>query len=62
MRKNLLKPSLLLLTVALATSFGFSAFKPSEAAPPDESTPGSLQALDAKGVPRGLCPLKHTDV
>jgi Ca-activated chloride channel family protein len=65
MRQNLLKTSLLLLTVTLAASLVFSAFKPSgaaQAAPQDEATPGSLQALDAKGRPRGLCPLKHTDV
>ncbi len=65
MRQNLLKISLLLLTVTLATSLVFSAFKHSKtatAAPADEATPGSLQVLDAKGQLRGLCPLKHTDV
>ncbi|HWT01891.1 MAG TPA: VIT domain-containing protein [Pyrinomonadaceae bacterium] len=67
MRQNPLKISLLLLTVILATSLAFSNFKRSgaaqEAAPPAEtSSTGSLQALDAKGQPRGLCPLKHTDV
>ncbi|HJU56823.1 MAG TPA: VIT and VWA domain-containing protein, partial [Pyrinomonadaceae bacterium] len=56
----------LLLTITLATSLVFSAFKRSKAAttaaPADEATPGSLQVLDAKGQLRGLCPLKHTDV
>jgi Ca-activated chloride channel family protein len=28
----------------------------------EEATPGSLQVLDAKGQPRGVCPLKRTDV
>ncbi len=28
----------------------------------ETETPGSLQATDASGKPRGLCPLKHTDV
>jgi Ca-activated chloride channel family protein len=37
------------LTVALAT-------------PPEEISQGSLQVLDSKGQPSGVCPLKHTDV
>ncbi|MDT4969235.1 MAG: Ca-activated chloride channel [Acidobacteriota bacterium] len=32
------------------------------AAPQEEVAPGSLQALDAKGLPKGLCPLKQTNV
>ncbi|HYG80619.1 MAG TPA: VIT domain-containing protein [Pyrinomonadaceae bacterium] len=66
MRQNPLKPSLLLLTVILASSLVSHALRRSEAAPPappeETSSAGSLQALDPKGQPRGLCPLKHTDV
>jgi Ca-activated chloride channel family protein len=57
--------TLLLLVVSLAGVFAFTSFNHSDvalAAEQEDATPGSLQVLDAKGQPRGLCPLKHTDV
>ncbi len=64
MRHSLSKISLLLLTAAVATTLATARFSSSTAAPPQEDagSVGSLQALDAKGEARGLCPLKHTDV
>lgn len=63
MRKSLSKISLLLLTAAVGASFVTARFNSSAAAPQQEAaSAGSLQALDAKGEARGLCPLKHTDV
>ena len=55
----------LLLTTSLATVLTYASFDRSNialAAPQEEATPGALQVLDTKGQPRGLCPLKHTDV
>lgn len=55
----------LLLSVSLAglmTIVALSHRNTAQAAPQNEATPGALQVLDAKGQPRGLCPLKHTDV
>ena len=55
----------LLLTASLAGVLVYASLNYSNAAlraPQEEATPGSLQVLDAKGQPRGLCPLKHTDV
>ena len=55
----------LLLSASLAAVLFYASFNRSNAAlatPQEEATPGSLQALDSKGQPRGLCPLKHTDV
>ena len=55
----------LLLTASLAGLLAYASLNYSNAAlraPQEEATPGSLQALDTKGQPRGLCPLKHTDV
>jgi Ca-activated chloride channel homolog len=64
MRQTLSKISLLLLAAAVAaTTLATARLNPSAAAPQEESSAaGSLQALDAKGEARGLCPLKHTDV
>jgi Ca-activated chloride channel family protein len=59
----------LLLIVSLAGVLAFAALNRAGvalAAPPqqqqEDATQGSLQVLDAKGQPRGVCPLKHTDV
>src|SRR2546430_4380503 len=55
----------LLLTASLAGLLAYASLNYSNAAlraPQEEATQGALQVLDAKGQPRGLCPLKHTDV
>ncbi|MDQ3818877.1 MAG: hypothetical protein M3362_14555, partial [Acidobacteriota bacterium] len=65
MRKKLSLKIALLLTASLAVVFTYALSNYSNAAsaaPQEEATPGALQALDAKGQPRGLCPLRHTDV
>ena len=67
MRRSLSKISLLLMMSAIAASLAaarFHASTPLQATAPQEESvgAGALQALDAKGQPRGLCPLKHTDV
>jgi Ca-activated chloride channel family protein len=53
------------IVVSLACALAFASFNRSDVALADgqqDVTPGSLQVLDARGQPRGLCPLKHTDV
>jgi len=65
MRQKFLFKLALLLMVSLACAglvVSINRSDVAQAAPQEEATPGSLQALDAKGLPRGLCPLKHTDV
>src|SRR2546421_12138941 len=65
MRQNLFRKIALLLSISLAGLLTFIALNhrnTAQAAPQNVATPGSLQVLDAKGQPRGLCPLKHTDV
>src|SRR3712207_5235187 len=66
MRRTLSKisPLLLLLAAAALAAPPSSARLQTSAAAPQEGSgaAGSLQALDAKGQARGLCPLKHTDV
>jgi Ca-activated chloride channel family protein len=65
MRQKFLFKIALLLMVSLASATLIASINRADvtlAAPQEESTPGSLQVLDAKGLPRGLCPLKHTDV
>jgi Ca-activated chloride channel family protein len=65
MRQRFLFKLVLLLMVSLASAALVVSINHSDvalAAPQQEATPGSLQALDAKGLPKGLCPLKHTDV
>ena len=56
----------IILTVAAVCGLlAFVAFDNSNvavAAPSDETTPGALSVLDAKGQLRGACPLKHTEV
>ncbi|HEX8844349.1 MAG TPA: TonB family protein [Pyrinomonadaceae bacterium] len=63
--KTFLKISFL-FAVTLACVLTFRALSGADvalAAGQDETaTPGSLQVLDAKGLPRGVCPLKRTDV
>jgi Ca-activated chloride channel family protein len=57
--------TMLLLAVTLASVLAFTSLNyvgVALAAPQEEATQGSLQVLDAKGQPRGVCPLKHTDV
>jgi Ca-activated chloride channel family protein len=54
-----------LLAISLASVLTFIALSRSDvalAATQEEETPGALQALNAKGQPQGLCPLKHTSV
>ncbi|HKC66415.1 MAG TPA: VIT domain-containing protein [Pyrinomonadaceae bacterium] len=65
MRNRISLKIALLLTASFAGVLAYASFNRSNAAlraPQEEVTPGALQALDAKGQPRGLCPLKHTDV
>jgi Ca-activated chloride channel family protein len=65
MRQKFFLRIALLMVVSLAGVLAFTYFNHSDvalAAQQEDATPGSLQALDAKGQPRGLCPLKHTDV
>jgi Ca-activated chloride channel family protein len=65
MRQKLFRKIALLLSISLAGLLTFIALNhrnTAQAAPQNIATPGSLQVLDAKGQPRGLCPLKHTDV
>jgi Ca-activated chloride channel family protein len=61
------KFSLSLLAVfatAALLLFAFAASKnlPATAAAQATATQGALQVLDESGAPKGLCPLKHTDV
>ncbi|HYE15519.1 MAG TPA: VIT domain-containing protein, partial [Pyrinomonadaceae bacterium] len=62
-RKFLIVITLAAATAALVTLTA-GAQEPGEKAapPPEPSTPGSLQAVGPDGKPRGLCPLKRTDV
>jgi Ca-activated chloride channel homolog len=65
MRQKFLFKLALLLMVSLACAglvVSINRSDAAQAAPQEEATPGSLQVLDAKGSPRGVCPLKHTDV
>src|SRR5437763_2541230 len=65
MRQNLFRKIALLLSISLAGLLTFIALNhrnTAQAAPQNVATQGALQVLDAKGQPRGLCPLKHTDV
>src|SRR5438270_1032911 len=65
MRQNLFRKIALLVSSSLAallTLIALNHRNTAQAAPQNEATPGALQVLDAKGQPRGLCPLKHTDV
>jgi Ca-activated chloride channel family protein len=65
MRQKSFRKIALLLSISLAGLLTFIALNhrnTAQAAPQNVATPGSLQVLDAKGQPRGLCPLKHTDV
>src|SRR5947209_1030610 len=64
-QRKLFRRIALLLTISLAGVLTFIALNhhnTAHAAPQNEAAPGALQVLDAKGQPRGLCPLKHTDV
>ena len=56
--------SVLASSVALIVAFVAlrSACACGVAAAQTHETQGSLQVLDASGLPKGLCPLKHTDV
>jgi Ca-activated chloride channel family protein len=63
-QQKLFRRIALLLTISLT---GFLTFivlshRNTAHAAQQEATQGSLQVLDAKGQPRGVCPLKHTDV
>jgi Ca-activated chloride channel family protein len=65
MRQKFFLRIALLIVVSLACVLAFASFNRSDVALADgqqDVTPGSLQVLDARGQPRGLCPLKHTDV
>jgi len=66
MRQKFFLKTLLLMVVSLAGVLAFTSFNHSDvalaAAEQQDAAPGSLQVLDAKGQPRGICPLKHTDV
>src|SRR5947199_5114147 len=65
MRQKFLFKIALLLMVSLAGVTLIASINRADvtlAAPQEEATPGALQVLDAKGLPHGLCPLKHTDV
>jgi Ca-activated chloride channel family protein len=65
MRQKFFLRIALLIVVSLACVLAFASFNRSDVALADgqqDITPGSLQVLDARGQPRGLCPLKHTDV
>jgi Ca-activated chloride channel family protein len=65
MRQKFFLRIALLIVVSLACVLAFASLNRSDVALADgqqDITPGSLQVLDAKGLPRGLCPLKHTDV
>jgi Ca-activated chloride channel homolog len=71
MRQKSFLKFLFLITVSLLSVLTLAYFSHSDvalAAGPQqqeqqaEATQGSLQVLDKNGVPRGLCPLKHTDV
>ena len=65
MRRKFFFQTALLLAISLAGVFVFTSLTRSGvafAAPQEEATQGSLQVMDAKGQPRGICPLKHTDV
>lgn len=65
MRQKFFLRIALLLAVSLAGVLAFTLLNHRAvvlAAPQQEATPGSLQVLDAKGLPRGVCPLKRTDV
>ncbi len=68
MRQKSFFKFLFLMAFTFASVLTFAYFSRTDvalAAPPppqDEATPGSLQAMDATGKSRGVCPLKHTDV
>jgi Ca-activated chloride channel family protein len=66
MRQKFFLRIALLMVGSLAGVLAFTSFNHSDVAlaaqQQEDATPGSLQVLDAKGQPRGLCPLKHTDV
>ena len=65
MRQKFFLRIALLIIASLAGVLAFTSFNHSDvalAAQQQDATAGSLQALDAKGQPRGLCPLKHTYV
>jgi Ca-activated chloride channel family protein len=65
MRQKFFLRIVLLMVVSLAGVLAFTSFNHSAvalAAPQEDATPGALQVMDAQGQPRGLCPLKHTDV
>ncbi|MBD0371882.1 MAG: VWA domain-containing protein [Pyrinomonadaceae bacterium] len=59
---TLLLPVLLFTALALISWKGFVTVRASSRAQQASSTQGSLLAVDSKGNPAGLCPLKHTDV
>ncbi|MDT4955416.1 MAG: Ca-activated chloride channel [Acidobacteriota bacterium] len=65
MRQKFFLRIVLPMVVSLAGVLAFTSFNHSAvalAAPQEDATPGALQVLDAQGQPRGVCPLKHTDV
>jgi Ca-activated chloride channel family protein len=65
MRQKFFLRTMLLLVASLVSVLAFTALNHEAvalAAPQEDSTQGSLQVLDDKGQPRGVCPLKHTDV
>ncbi|MDT5060102.1 MAG: Ca-activated chloride channel [Acidobacteriota bacterium] len=65
MRQKFFLRIVLLMVASLAGVLTFTSFNHSAvalAAPQEDATPGALQVLDAQGQPRGVCPLKHTDV
>lgn len=66
LRASALACAAITATLALATLTNLcavhAASKNSKNAKKNTPTEGTLRALDAKGQPAGLCPLKHTDV
>jgi Ca-activated chloride channel family protein len=66
MRQSSFLKIALMLAVSVASLLTFAYFSRAEvalaAAPQDEATQGSLEVTDASGKPKGVCPLKRTDV
>jgi Ca-activated chloride channel family protein len=66
MRRSSFIKIALLMAVSTAGILTFAHFSRADvalaASPQEEATQGSLQATDAGGKPRGVCPLKRTDV
>src|ERR1044071_1561743 len=64
MHKNILRKSLLMLSLGVITlPVVFALYSPrTTVSAQTGDTPGALTVVDSAGKPKSLCPLKHTDV